>query len=82
MSISLHHNASLPYREYFDDVEPIFRHYGGRPHWAKKHTLRSQDLYPLYPMMERFLKIRRKMDPDGIFLNQYLCNVLGEKKHE
>jgi hypothetical protein len=39
VSISLHHNAGLPYQEYFSDIEPIFRDYGGRPHWAKKRSL-------------------------------------------
>jgi FAD/FMN-containing dehydrogenase len=39
VTISIHQNASLPFRDYFDDIEPIFRKYGGRPHWAKKHSL-------------------------------------------
>lgn len=76
-TISLHQNNTLPFQEYFDDIEPIFRAYGGRPHWAKKHSLSAKELEPLYPMWSRFLEIRRKMDPDGVLLNPYLRDLLG-----
>ncbi len=49
MTISLHQNNTLPYEEYFEDIEPIFLSYGGRPHWGKKHTLEAGQLRPLYP---------------------------------
>jgi hypothetical protein len=39
VTISLHHNAGLPYWEFFRDIEPIFRAHDGIPHWAKKHTV-------------------------------------------
>jgi FAD/FMN-containing dehydrogenase len=77
VTISLHHNNTLPYDEYFRDIEPIFRAYGGRPHWGKKHYLTAPDLGPLYPMWDRFLEMRRKTDPDGVFLNPYLRELLG-----
>jgi FAD/FMN-containing dehydrogenase len=77
VTISLHQNASLPFREYFTAIEPIFRAYGGRPHWAKKHTLRAAELRPLYPQWERFLAVRRRLDPQGVFLSPYLRDLLG-----
>jgi FAD/FMN-containing dehydrogenase len=77
VTISLHQNNTLPYEEYFRDIEPIFMEYGGRPHWGKKHYLTAPDLGPLYPMWDRFLEIRRKMDPEGVFLNSYLRELLG-----
>jgi FAD/FMN-containing dehydrogenase len=76
-TISLHQNATLPFREFFADVEPIFRAYGGRPHWGKQHSLRAADLRPLYPAWDDFLEIRRQMDPAGVFLNAYLRELLG-----
>jgi FAD/FMN-containing dehydrogenase len=76
VSISLHQNSSLPYQDYFNDIEPVFRRYGGRPHWAKKHALRAEDLRPLYPKMDRFIEVRRRADPEGVFLNPYLCGLL------
>jgi FAD/FMN-containing dehydrogenase len=72
VAITIHHHAFLPYRDYFDDIEDIFRSFGGRPHWGKKHSLGPGQLRRLYPMWEKFHELRRQFDPDGIFLNDYL----------
>ena len=77
MTISLHHNAGMPYDEYFNDIEPIFRSYGGRPHWGKKHSLTAEQLRPLYPKWNAFLEVRRASDPDGVFFSPYLRSILG-----
>ncbi|THK37838.1 FAD-binding protein [Ensifer sp. MPMI2T] len=77
VSISLHQNASLPYWDFFLDLEPIFREHSGRPHWAKKHSLRAAELRPLYPMWDPFLALRQEMDPEGRFLTPYLRGLLG-----
>ncbi len=72
VTISLHHNAGLPFTEYFQSIEPVFREFGGRPHWGKKHNLQGKELSSLYPRWEAFLQVRQQMDPTGIFLNDYL----------
>lgn len=77
VTISLHHNAGLPFEAYFKDLEPIFRAYGGRPHWGKKHYLTAKELAPLYPELSRYLEIRKNMDPDGLFLNHHVKQLLG-----
>ncbi|HWQ16177.1 MAG TPA: D-arabinono-1,4-lactone oxidase [Roseiflexaceae bacterium] len=77
VAISIHQNSTLPHQEYFADIEPIFRAYGGRPHWGKKHSLRAPELRPLYPQFDRFLAIRAGLDPAGVFLNPYLRALLG-----
>lgn len=77
IAISIHQDASLPCDAFFADVEPIFREHGGRPHWGKIHYLRAPELAPLYPMWERFLETRRRLDPRGVFLNPHLREVLG-----
>lgn len=61
VTISLHHNAALPFRAYFRDIKPIFRDYGGRPHWGKKHTLKAEKVRPLYPMWDHFQELRRRL---------------------
>jgi FAD/FMN-containing dehydrogenase len=76
-TISLHQNATLPFREFFADVEPMLRTYGGRPHWGKQHTLRADQLRPLYPEWDRFLDVRQQLDPGGVFLNDALRALLG-----
>lgn len=78
VTISLHHNAGLPYRAYFEDIEPVFRDFAGRPHWGKKHTMRAGQLQRLYPLWDRFHAVRRRTDPAGTFLTPYLRELLGE----
>lgn len=75
VAITVHQNATLPYKEYFDDIESIFQSFGGRPHWGKKHAMRAKDLELLYPEWENFQRIRREMDPGNIFLNDYLKRI-------
>lgn len=83
MKIACLQNNTLPYREYHRDIEPILRAYGGRPHWGKHHTLKAHDLRPLYPMWDRFTEIRERLDPDGVFLSEYLHGLLvGERSDQ
>lgn len=77
VTISLHHNAGLPYKEYFNDIEPIFNDFGGRPHWGKKHNLKGNALEKLYPEWNRFHAIRKRLDPDEFFLNTYLRKLFN-----
>ena len=69
-------NAQLEYEPYFEDVEEIFRRYDGRPHWGKRHSLRAPELSELYPEWDRFQEIRREMDPERVFLSDYLRALL------
>jgi len=71
-AISMHQYAKMPWAGHFASVEAIFRAYGGRPHWAKRHTLTRADVDALYPMAERFRAVRRAADPAGKFLNPHL----------
>ena len=75
--ISAHHNAGLPFQEYFDDLEAIFRAHGGRPHWAKRHTLTARDVEALYPDAARFRMVRDAHDPEGKFANAHLGSLFG-----
>jgi FAD/FMN-containing dehydrogenase len=77
VSISLHHNAGLPFEQYFNDIEPIFIQFGGRPHWAKKHNLKAEQLRKLYPEWSTYHEIRRSLDPEGVFMNDYLRELFG-----
>ena len=78
VTLSLHQNASLPFWEFFDDIEPIFREFDGRPHWGKKHNMRGDPLARLYPQWEDFHRIRRQLDPEGLFMTPYLRELFGE----
>ena len=76
VTISLHHNAGLPFEDFFNDIEPIFREHDGRPHWGKKHNLTAKDLQALYPEWKKFQEYRRQMDPENVFVTPYLQKLL------
>jgi xylitol oxidase len=44
----------------------------GRPHWGKVFTARADTIAPLYPRMADFLSLRERLDPEGIFVNDWL----------
>ncbi|HEY1141602.1 MAG TPA: D-arabinono-1,4-lactone oxidase [Lysobacter sp.] len=77
VTISLHQNSTLPWSDYFRDVETIFREFDGRPHWAKKHTASARRLEPMYPRWRDFLRLRAQFDPKAVFLTPYLRELLG-----
>ncbi len=72
-SISMHQYARMPWRDLFTDAEAIFRAHGGRPHWAKRHTLTAHDVDALYPDAGRFRAVRAASDPEGKFTNAHLA---------
>jgi FAD/FMN-containing dehydrogenase len=76
-SISMHQYAKTAWRDLFTEAEAIFRGFGGRPHWAKRHTLTRTDVDRLYPMAERFRQVRRDADPVGKFLNPHLAELFA-----
>jgi FAD-linked oxidoreductase len=76
-SISFHQYAKAQWREAFAAVEAVFLDAGGRPHWAKRHRLSSEDVVRLYPMATRWGEVRRRVDPQGKFLNAHLRELLA-----
>jgi FAD/FMN-containing dehydrogenase len=77
VSISFHQYAKMSWTEAFDVVERVFNVHGSRPHWAKRHTLISDDVVRLYPMAERWGAARRRIDPQGKFLNRHLRELFA-----
>lgn len=72
VTISVHQAADLPYEAFFRNVEAICLAHGGRPHWGKLHWLDRAALDRAYPEIDSFRRIRRELDPAGIFLNDHL----------
>lgn len=77
-SISMHQYAPMAWKALFGEAETIFRDHGGRPHWAKRHTLTREDVDRLYPKAADFRRIRHDVDPNGKFLNPHLAPLFGE----
>jgi L-gulonolactone oxidase len=75
--IAVHVYQGTAYDAYFQGVERIMDDYGGRPHWGKMHFQGHHTLADRYPRWDDFQAVRRRMDPEGRFTNQYLERVLG-----
>lgn len=73
--IAVHRYYREDYREYFKLLEPIFLAAGGRPHWGKLHTLGAEQLRERYPLFDDVAELRRRVDPDGVFLNDHLRDL-------
>jgi FAD/FMN-containing dehydrogenase len=75
--IAIHQFVGMPYREYFTRFAAIVGEVGGRPHWGKMHDLDAETLRSRYPRFDDFLRVRKDVDPTGVFTNAYLDQVLG-----
>ena len=76
--IAVHMYKGMPYKEYFEAMETILKKYGGRPHWGKMHTQTAVALSKSYPKWDEFHQVRKQLDPEGLFLNDYLKELFGE----
>jgi FAD/FMN-containing dehydrogenase len=74
--IDLQQFRGMPHRDYFAAGEAIFKRYDGRPHWGKLHTRAAGELRSLYPMWDEFQAVRRRWDPEGVFMNDHLRRLL------
>jgi FAD-linked oxidoreductase len=77
VSISFHQYARMPWQAAFAGVEKVFQSHGGRPHWAKRHTLTSADVLRLYPDAAKWGAVRKRFDPGGKFLNAHLAELFA-----
>lgn len=78
-AISVHQDARRDARPLFEVAEPIFRAFGGRPHWGKCQFLGRDELRALYPRLDEFHALRRDFDPDDLFLGAWLEALLGRE---
>jgi L-gulono-1,4-lactone dehydrogenase len=78
--IAVHQDRKLDWASYFGAVERALSDLEGRPHWGKRHNLTAAELEPRYPRWGEFASVRRRLDPEGAFRNDYLDRVLGEPR--
>jgi len=76
-SIAVHAYYKENHDFFFSNVEPIFRKYGGRPHWGKLNSLTARDFAQLYPRWADANEVRRSLDPQGRMLNVYLKGLFA-----
>jgi L-gulonolactone oxidase len=76
--VAVHVYRGTAFESYFRGVETIMASYGGRPHWGKRHYATAAQLRDRYPEWDTFQAVRARLDPDGVFANDYTRRVLGE----
>ena len=76
-SIAIHHDAANDPLPFMRAAEPIFRRYGGRPHWGKMHSLKAADFKKLYPRWDDAMAVRRDLDPENFFVSPYMAGLFG-----
>ncbi len=76
-TIAVHQYHRVDTARLFETCEAIFRRYEGRPHWGKRHTRTASELAQIYPQYDAFVALRRRLDPGGKFLNNYLRSLFG-----
>lgn len=60
-----------PRQPYWGVYEQIMQSLHGRPHWAKAHRMTPEELSRVYPRFRDFCRLRQRVDPCGLFLNEY-----------
>jgi FAD/FMN-containing dehydrogenase len=77
VTISVHQAAELLFAQLFEDCQSIMRGFDGRPHWGKRHAMSAKSLAEHYPAWNQFSELRKRNDPQGIFLNESLEQLFG-----
>ena len=76
--LAFHLPHDTDHRAYFGGLEPVLREAGGRPHWGKVHTRTAGDLASAYDRFDDVRAMRERLDPDRVFANAHLRQVLGD----
>ena len=73
-----HTGDSDEFKMYARGLENLTKlNYDGVPHWGKQNWASHEDVAPFYEEMQGFNVFREKLDPRGIFLNNYTRTRLG-----
>lgn len=75
--VAVHMFRGMAHEEYFRACEEVFDRFEGRPHWGKMHWQTAETLRLRYPRWDDFLRVRDEVDPDHVFLNDYLARLFG-----
>ncbi|WWD18677.1 hypothetical protein CI109_103131 [Kwoniella shandongensis] len=66
------YGLAVPYRDFHTKFASLLASHGGRPHWAKQHTLRPKDIEALYPKFNDFVDVIKRVDPQGVLRSEYV----------
>lgn len=75
--ISVSGTPGTDYWPYLRDVDRLLGEFGARVHWGKLHFLTREQLFARYPRAGEFIEVRRRLDPNGTFLNEHLAPLFA-----
>ncbi|HEX3509794.1 MAG TPA: D-arabinono-1,4-lactone oxidase [Solirubrobacteraceae bacterium] len=75
--VAVHMFEGMAWEPYFRAVEAIMDELEGRPHWGKRHFQTAATLRQRYPAWQEFAAVRARLDPGGVFANEWTDRVLG-----
>jgi L-gulonolactone oxidase len=75
--VAVHMFEGMDWDPYFRAVEALMDGFEGRPHWGKRHFQTAATLRERYPEWDEFQSVRARLDPRGVFANDWTDRVLG-----
>lgn len=77
--ISLRYGARFNRLKYHKQLSDLLARFKFKRHWGKMSYLSRDDIAERYgEELEKFVEIRKQMDPEGIFKNHYLDSLIGD----
>lgn len=67
------------YHKFFDGFEVIMKKHSGKPHWAKNFVLKTEKLAQMYEKWGDFGRMRERLDPKGMFRNDYIDRLFPRR---
>ena len=62
----------------FQELEQLaFEKHGARPHWGKNRNAPFEGACLKYPQLKRFLDVKQRLDPKGLFSSDWSDAILG-----
>lgn len=77
MTLCIHNPSQVMKETYFFGFFRAVERFEPRVHWGKEFSLTSYEANAAYPKLKEFLKVREKLDPKGMFLNNVLAKTFG-----
>ena len=65
------------YRPYIADCAQVLDNYAARPHWGKLHFPDTDLWERLYPRLGEFRRLRDRLDPGRVLVNEWLAPLAG-----